>query len=216
MCLAEGEEGGGVGGGEIDSGGETLEALGGGGGVVAADVVLEGREWDGAGGSEEGLLGDGEMGVDDARELPGNGVFGVEEAGQFGGVLDGRGELEVVNGEDLGLYGDAVARGAGGDVVGADEYEVGVELLGDADGGGAGGFEVGGEAEMVEGEGAVVAGDGEKAGGAEALVEGVGEGVANPVEGWVAGAIFEGEDEDDAAARLGDILGANKRDGRCA
>ncbi len=55
---------------------------------------------------------------------------------------------------------------------------------------------------MVEGEDAVVAGDGEEAGGVEALVEGVGEGVADPVEVGIAGAVVEGEDEDDAAAGL--------------
>ena len=55
---------------------------------------------------------------------------------------------------------------------------------------------------MVEGEEAVVARDGEEAGGAEALIEGGGEGVADPVEGGLAGAVVEGEDEDDAAAGL--------------
>ena len=52
---------------------------------------------------------------------------------------------------------------------------------------------------MVEGELAVVAGDGEEAGGVETLVEGVREGVGDPGEGWVAGFVFEGEDEDEAA-----------------
>jgi hypothetical protein len=71
--------------------------------------------------------------------------------------------------------------------------------LGDAYGGGAGGLEVDGEAEMVEGELAVFAGDGEEAGGVESLVEGVGEGVADPGEGGLAGLVFEGEDEDEPA-----------------
>jgi hypothetical protein len=60
--------------------------------------------------------------------------------------------------------------------------EVCVEGLGDADGGGAGGLEVDGEAEMIEGVLAVVAGDGEEAGGGEALIQGVGEGVADPTK----------------------------------
>ena len=53
---------------------------------------------------------------------------------------------------------------------------------------------------MVEGVEAVFAGDGEEAGGAEALVDGVGEGVADPIEVGLAGAVVEGEDEDDASA----------------
>ena len=70
-----------------------------------------------------------------------------------------------------------------GDVEAADDDVVRVQRLGDADGGGAAGAEVGGQAEVVEGVLAVVAADGEEAGGGEALVEGVGEGVADPVEG---------------------------------
>ena len=142
LGLAKGEECGGIGRSEVDGGLEALEALGGVVGVVAADVVLEGgkRDGAGAGGGEEGLLGDGEVGVDGAGELPGDGVLDVVEAGELGGVFYGGGESEVVDGEDLGLDGDAVA----GDVVAADEDEVGVELLSDADGGGAGGLKSGG------------------------------------------------------------------------
>ena len=65
----------------------------------------------------------------------------------------------------------------------------------------------GGQPQVVERVLAVVAGDGLEAGGAEALVEGVGEGVADPGEGWVAGAIVEGENEDDAAGLLGVRVG---------
>ena len=73
-------------------------------------------------------------------------------------------------------------------------------MLGDADGGGARGAEVAGKAEVREGEDAVVVGDGEEAGGVEAAIERVGEGVADPVEGGVAGAVLEGKDEDDASS----------------
>ena len=66
---------------------------------------------------------------------------------------------------------------------------------------------------MVEGVEAVVAGDGEEAGGAEALVEGVGEGVADPVEIGLAGAVVEGQDEDDAAAESG--VGCGRGLGAC-
>ena len=51
---------------------------------------------------------------------------------------------------------------------------------------------------MVEGVLAVVAGDGEEAGGREALVQGVGEGVTDPIEIGLTGAIVEGQDEDDS------------------
>ena len=103
--------------------------------------------------------------------------------------------LQLVDVEDLRLDGDAAVA----DGVAADDDEVGVEGLGDADGGGAGGLEVDGKAEVVERVLAVVAGDGEEAGGGEALVEGVGEGVADPGEVGLAGAVVEGQDEDDAA-----------------
>ncbi len=111
----------------------------------------------------------------------------------------------MIDFEDLGLDGDALrgSGGWGGDVVAADDDIVGVEGLGDADGGGSGGFEIDGETEVVECELAVVAGDGEKAGGVETLIEGVGEGVGDPGEGWVAGFVFEGEDEDEAAGGCG-------------
>ncbi len=49
-----------------------------------------------------------------------------------------------------------------GQVVAADDDVVGVQRLRDAESGGAGGAEVGREAEVVEGEAAVVAGDGRK------------------------------------------------------
>jgi hypothetical protein len=90
--------------------------------------------------------------------------------------------------------------GVGLELESADDDDVRVELLRDADGSGAGGAEIYGEAQVVEGEGAVVVGDGEEAGGGQALVEDVGEGVADPVERGVAGAVVEGEDEDDAAS----------------
>ena len=52
---------------------------------------------------------------------------------------------------------------------------------------------------MVEGVLAVVAGDGEKAGGRESLVQGVGEGIADPAEVGLTGAVVEGQDKDDSA-----------------
>ena len=93
LLLAEGEEGGGVVGRFGDGGLEALEALVGGGCGGAADVVLEGAELDAAGGGEEGLLGDGEVRVHALGDLPGDGVFDVEEAGEFGGVCRAGGDM---------------------------------------------------------------------------------------------------------------------------
>ena len=106
----------------------------------------------------------------------------------------GAGHAQVVDLEDLGLDGDSSV----GDVVAADDDVVGVEGLGDADGGSAGGTEVGREAEVIERVLAVVAGDGEEACGGEPLIESVGEGLADPCEVGLAGAIVEGKDENDS------------------
>src|SRR6266851_3015170 len=198
LGLAEGEEGGGIVGRVLDGELQALDALLWRDCRSAADVVLEGAEPDGSGGGEEGLLGYVELGVDLPGYLPGHGVLDVEEAGEFARVLEGLRHAEVLDVEDLGLDGDAGLI----DRVAADYDEVGVEGLGDADGGGARGFEVYGEAEVVEGVLAVVAGDGEEAGGGEALVQGVGEGVTDPGEVGLAGAVVEGEDEDYAAGSL--------------
>jgi len=195
LRLSEGEERGGVvarfGDGEL----KALQALDLAWGVGAADVVLKGGEFDSRRSGEEGLLRDGELRVDLAGDLPGDGVFDVEEAVEIAGVFERQREAQRLYGEDAGLYGNA----AGVYGVVAEDDVVGVERLRDAEGGGAGGLEVDGKAEVVEGELAVVAGDGEEAGGAEALVEGVGEGVADPVQGRVAGTVLEGQDEDEAA-----------------
>ena len=213
LLFAEGEQGVDVAGGEGGGVLEALEGLSGGGGVDAADVVLEGWERDRAAGGEEGLLGYVEVGIEDAGDLPGDGVLGVVEVVELGSVLNGRREAELVNGEHLGLDGEVVVGdlvvGVGLDGVAADDDVVGIKLLGDADGGRARGTEVGGQTEMGEREDAVVVGDGEEAGGVEALVERVGEGVADPVEGGIARAIFKGEDEDEAAAGGG--LGGEER-----
>ena len=130
-----------------------------------------------------------------------------------------RGHAELVDFEDLGLRLDVAIL----DVEAADDDEVRVEGLREAtDGGGAAGAEAGGKAEMLEGVLAVVAADGEEAYGVEALAEGVGEGVADPAEVGLAGAVVEGKDEDEMAAGLADVggrvglgwrLGAGSRDG---
>ncbi len=43
------------------------------------------------------LLGDGEVRIDLAGDLPGDGVFDVEEAGELAGVCERRGEAELVD-----------------------------------------------------------------------------------------------------------------------
>jgi hypothetical protein len=136
--------------------------------------------------------------IDLPRDLPCDGVLHVEEASEFAGVRERRGEPQLIHLEDLCLYGyPAVAHG-----VAAYDHEGGVEGLGDADGGRARGSEVNGEAEMLESILPVVAGYGQETYGGQALVEGVGKRVADPGEVGLSGAIVEGEDKDNAAAGL--------------
>ncbi len=123
------------------------------------------------------MFGYVEVRVDLLCYLPGDGVFDVEEAGEFAGVGEGGGEAELVDLEDLGLDGDAVVV----DGVAAYDDVVGVEGLGDLNGGGASGLEVDGQAEVVEGVLTVVAGDGEEVGGGEALIEGC-RGKESPIQ----------------------------------
>jgi len=101
------------------------------------------------------------------------------------------------------LYGDATVI----DGVAAYDDKVGVEGLGDADGGRAGGSEVNGKAEVVESKLPIVASDCQEPYRAQALVEGVGKRVADPGEVGLAGAIVEGEDEDNAASGLRRVKG---------
>ena len=56
---------------------------------------------------------------------------------------------------------------------------------------------------MIQSELAVVAGDGEESHGGETLIERVGEGVADPGQVRLAGAIVEGKNEDDVAVGVG-------------
>jgi hypothetical protein len=166
--------------------------------VGAADVVFKGAEFDAARSGEKCLLGYIEVGIDLPCDLPGDGVLDVEEAREFAGVLQGLGQAELVDLEDLSLYGDAPTA----DGVAAYDDEVGVECLGDADGGCARGAEVNGKAEVVESILPVVAGDGEEPYRGEALVECIGEGLADPGEVGLVGAIVEGENKDNSAAGL--------------
>ena len=69
---------------------------------------------------------------------------------------------------------------------------------------------IGGQAEVIERVLAVVAADGEEAGGGEALVERVGERIANPVQGGLAGTIVEREDQDQPAAGLANVGGESE------
>ena len=211
LLLAQCKEGWSVVGRDFYGSLKAFEAFRGGGGVSPANVVFEGGQWDSAGRGDEGALGDVEMGVDGASNLPGNGVFGVEEAGKVGGVIDGWRETEIVDREGAGLNVDAVI----GYGEAAENDEVCIKLAGDLDGGGAGRTKVGRKAKVVVGVGAIVMRDGEEAGGVEAAVESVGKAVADPVKRGVAGFVFKGEDENDATGG-GEgccVLGAERRGG---
>ena len=116
--------------------------------------------------------------------------------------------MELVHLEDLRLNGNAAVVY----VEVADDDEVCIEGLGDADGGGAAGLEVLGKAEMIERKEEIVTGNGEEANGAEALVERIGERVAYPGEIGLTGPVVEGQDEDETSAgrsrvRAGAVLG---------
>ena len=71
LGFAEGEERGGVVGGDLDGGLEALDFLVRGGCSDAADVVFKGTEGDASGGGEKGLLGYVEVRVDLVGDLPG-------------------------------------------------------------------------------------------------------------------------------------------------
>ena len=101
-----------------------------------------------------------------------------DELGARAGLGDVGQEAELADIDDMGLEGE----GCSVDAVAADDDEVGVEGLGDAQGGGAAGLEGFRKAEMVEGVDAVFAGKGLKAGGGEAAVEDFRGCFADPVE----------------------------------
>ena len=179
-----------------------------------ADVVLEGAEAHAARGCEECLLGHREVRVHLLRDLPGDGVFYIEEPWQLTRIEQRRGHLQLVYVQYLRLYFDMAGGCAGvGDMIAADDDEVSIERLGDADGGGSTRLEARGQAEVVERILAVIAADGEEAGGGEALVESVRERVADPVQVGLAGAVVEGKDEDEAAAGLADVGSGGEAEG---
>jgi hypothetical protein len=60
---------------------------------------------------------------------------------------------------------------------------------------------------MIERVLAVVAANGKEAGGGEALVERIGEGVADPVEVGLAGAVVKREDQDEPSTGLANVGG---------
>ena len=96
------------------------------------------------------------------------------------------------------MYGDsAVAHG-----VASYDHEIGVQGLGDADGGRARRSEVNGKAQMIKSILPVVASDRQEPCRRKALVERVGKGAADPSEVGLPGAIVEGQDEDNATAGL--------------
>src|ERR1700692_1371799 len=138
------------------------------------------------------------MRIDLPCDLPCDGVLHVEEASEFAGVGERLGESQLIHLEDLRLHGDPVVIHG----VAAYDHKVGVQGLGDADGGRTRGSEVSGKAKVVESRLPVVASDGQESYRGQTLVEGVGKGVADPGQVGLSGAIVEGEDKDNATAGL--------------
>ena len=88
MGLAQSEKRGGVVGRVLHGHLQALDSLLRRGRIGAANVVFKGAELDAAGSSEKGLLGYVEVRIDLAGDLPCDGVFNVEEASEFAGVLE--------------------------------------------------------------------------------------------------------------------------------
>jgi hypothetical protein len=108
------------------------------------------------------------------------------------------------NVDDAG-FGENV-RAVGGEA--ADNDGVGVEGLGKFEGAGAGGMESLRKAEMVESVDAVDAVHGRKAGRGKTAAKQVGCSLAHPFKAGLAGAVVEGQDEENPAAIS---LGASRR-----
>ena len=89
------------------------------------------------------------------------------------------------------------------DSVAADDDEVRVKCLGDANCRCTRRLEVDRQTEMIEGVLAIVAGDRQKSDGGEALVQRVRKRIPDPGEVGLAATVVEGKDEYDAAAGIG-------------
>ncbi len=117
-----------------------------------------------------------------------------------------RGHAQLVDLQHLRLHLDAAVRGPGvDDVVAADDDEVRVQRLRNAEGGGAAGAEVRRQAQMLQRILAVVAADGQKARRGEPLVQRVGKRVADPAQVCLAGAVVEGQHQHQPPARLANV-----------
>ncbi len=84
----------------------------------------------------------------------------------------------------------------------ADDHVIGVEGLGEADGGSARRLKALRQAEMFECVLAILAANDVKARGTEPLVEGLRDGFADPIQIGLAGAVIEGKDEQELMMRL--------------
>ena len=89
------------------------------------------------------LLGHRKVRIHAPGHLPRDGVLHVEEAREFAGVRERSGHAQLVHLQHLRLHFNAAVRGPGvDDVVAADDDEVRVQRLRNADGGGAAGAKV--------------------------------------------------------------------------
>jgi len=161
----------------------------------AADVLLEGVQAQGGVGVDEALLGEAEAGIELAGELPGEGIEEGDELAHLAAGGDGLAHAEMSEIDDAGLGDDAAAVGD----VAADDDGLGVEGLGELEGAGAGGMEALRQAQMIEGVEAVGAAHGAEAGRGQAAAEHFSRGLAHPLQAGLAGAVVEGQHEQDAA-----------------
>jgi hypothetical protein len=109
------------------------------------------------------------------------------------------GKAQLVDLEDLSLNCNAAPINR----VAAYDDKVSIEGLGDANRGRSGRLEVDRQPEMIESILAVVPRDGQKSCGGQSLIQGVREGVADPGEVGLPGAVVERKHEHDSSSCFG-------------
>ena len=177
----------------------------------AANVLLEGFEAQIGAGGDKGLLGHVEAGIKLARQLPGQRDRRRRPGPSFRRArVTGWPHAHVGHVDDAAFGDDG---GSIGDVV-SDHDGVGVERLRQFERAGAGRLESLGKAEVVEGIEAIGAAHRREAGRGKAAAQERRGGFANPFEARLAGAVVEGENQENAVF-AGGCGGASAGLGAC-